>query len=212
MQRRGLPRINSGQDFDQPLESDALQHNAVVVPKMVDENKELSEHSESSSGASSQAREERAEGEAFLDCAVGVGLGKDEDDEYEQLGTSLIQSSLADQSPRWRMHDSQVGAVRDDGEGEPRVPSAGSSDSHASGDAEVCAPAQPAPLATLQGGCSPASTRPGRMPRPRGGARRRGARAAGWRGNAGKEPRRRRPAVWARGHGRLTGHAAARRG
>jgi hypothetical protein len=32
---------------------------------------------------------------------------EDEEDEFEKLGTSLIQSSLANKSPRWRAHDSQ---------------------------------------------------------------------------------------------------------
>lgn len=79
-------------------------------------------------------REDRSEGESFLDGAEENGsnvksrasgeVGQDDDDDdFEELGTSLIQSSLADQSPRWRMHDSQVGAVRDDGENAPRAPS-----------------------------------------------------------------------------------------
>eukprot|EP00283_Hemiselmis_rufescens_P016397 CAMPEP_0173449754 /NCGR_PEP_ID=MMETSP1357-20121228/43324_1 /TAXON_ID=77926 /ORGANISM="Hemiselmis rufescens, Strain PCC563" /LENGTH=640 /DNA_ID=CAMNT_0014416367 /DNA_START=27 /DNA_END=1945 /DNA_ORIENTATION=- len=33
---------------------------------------------------------------------------------FEKLGTSLIQSSLADKSPRWRQHDSQRAASKDD--------------------------------------------------------------------------------------------------
>jgi len=41
------------------------------------------------------------------------GEGEDYEDSFEKLGTSLIQSSLANKSPRWREHDSQRGNVRE---------------------------------------------------------------------------------------------------
>jgi hypothetical protein len=46
----------------------------------------------------------------------------EEEEEFEKLGTSLIQSSLANKSPRWREHDSQRANMQDDSSSSDDMP------------------------------------------------------------------------------------------
>eukprot|EP00293_Proteomonas_sulcata_P007644 CAMPEP_0184291734 /NCGR_PEP_ID=MMETSP1049-20130417/3651_1 /TAXON_ID=77928 /ORGANISM="Proteomonas sulcata, Strain CCMP704" /LENGTH=336 /DNA_ID=CAMNT_0026599249 /DNA_START=15 /DNA_END=1025 /DNA_ORIENTATION=- len=82
--KSSLPRINSGEDLKHEIGTTFAHDGPVMVPKPVAEGKETGTD----------------ESEDGLDSA--------EEEGYEKLGQSLIQSSLADHSPRWREHDSQA--------------------------------------------------------------------------------------------------------
>ena len=113
--KKALPRINSGEVLSCQEHRHSLDtEDAVMVPKSVPESSELGEDSpasgDDSHGEGGASNAGAAGGGGDLESSMdSTGMHSDVDDDgCELLGSSLIQSSLADKTPRWRQHDSEV--------------------------------------------------------------------------------------------------------
>jgi hypothetical protein len=113
--KKALPRINSGEVLSCQEHRQSLDlEDAVMVPKSVPESSELGDDSpasgEDSNGEGGGSNAGAAGGGRDLESSMdSTGVHSDVDDDgCELLGSSLIQSSLADKTPRWRQHDSEV--------------------------------------------------------------------------------------------------------
>jgi len=146
-----LPRINSGevlscQEHRQSMDND----DAVLVPKAVPESSELADGDSNDEGSSGGSHAGAAGGDVDLESSMDSTGVQSEADDCELLGSSLIQSSLADKTPRWRQHDSEAlataaskGHGKESSDDEINGEEEGADDDMAAG-AEVTSPTTPA--------------------------------------------------------------------
>ena len=95
-----LPRINSEQDFIEPLDYETVIHPGALASDYLAEEDKGTEAGQEGGEAAADSKEE--------DYAVVSEDVEGEEGMYNNLGSSLIESSLEGKSPRWRQHDSQV--------------------------------------------------------------------------------------------------------
>uniref|UniRef100_A0A7S4N677 Protein kinase domain-containing protein n=1 Tax=Guillardia theta TaxID=55529 RepID=A0A7S4N677_GUITH len=94
-----LPRINSEQDFIEPLDYETVIHPGALASDYLAEEDKGTEAGQEGGEAAADSKEE--------DYAVVSEDVEGEEGMYNNLGSSLIESSLEGKSPRWRQHDSQ---------------------------------------------------------------------------------------------------------